>query len=318
MLTTRSVRQPSSAQKPVHPLPMLVFIAIGAGILSGSTAPIFTRFALEAGAPALVIAFLRLGLAALVVMPFTLVRYRADLRALTRRDLLVIGTAGVWMALHFAMWVSSLQYVGVLIATVLVTSSPIWTAILEVTFLKARFTRALLYGLAAVLTGNLIISLAGGGGTLGDQPLLGASLAVGAAIAIAVQRTLSRGVRRRVRVLPFLWLMYGTAALTLLIVVVMAGLPLTGYSPDAYLWIIMLTIFPQLIGHSSFNYALRYLPATVISLAIQVEPVIATAAAVVVLGEVPLPLQVIGSAVILTGVVVAAWPKTNTRDLPPA
>lgn len=284
-------------------LPVSVWIALAAGVLSGSMAGILTRYAQAAGAASLPIAFTRLFLATIVVGIPTLIRYRAQLRAISRRDLLTTMFAGMWMATHFFLWVSSLEHVGVMIATVLVTSSPLWTAILEVTFLKARLTRVLMLGLAAVITGNILIGLAGGEGVSGSEPLLGAVLAISAALAIATQRVLSRGVRTRVHLLPFLSIMYASAAGTLFIAAVITGTPLTGYTPEAGFWIVMITIFPQLIGHSSFNYALRYIPATMISLAIQVEPVIATLAALVLFGEVPLLLQVFGSAFIVAGII---------------
>ncbi len=285
-------------------LPSSVWLALIAGVLSGSMAGILTRYAQSAGAASLPIAFTRLFLASLVVGIPTLIRYRAELRRISRRDLLTTMFAGMWMATHFFLWVSSLEHVGVMIATVLVTSSPLWTALLEVTFLKARLTRVLMFGLTAVIIGNVFIGLAGGEGVSGSEPLLGAALAISAALAIATQRVLSRGVRTRVHLLPFLSIMYASAAGTLFIAAVITGTPLTGYSPEAGFWIVMITIFPQLIGHSSFNYALRYVPATMISLAIQVEPVIATLAALILFGEIPLPLQVIGSAFIVAGIIV--------------
>lgn len=302
-------------------LPNSVIVALIAGVISGSMAAILTRYAQQAGAPSLVIAFTRLALASLFLAPFTLTRYRHELTQIRPRDLVLIGIAGLWMALHFVLWVYSLEFVGVLIATVLVTSSPIWTALIEVTFMKAHLTRMVILGLIAVIAGNIVIALAGGTGVTGVNPLLGGALAVSAAMAIAVQRTISRGIRARVSLLPFIWLMYSAAAVILLIAGLVTGIPLTGYSGNAYFWMLMVTIFPQLIGHSSFSYALRYMPATYISLAIQVEPVIATIAALILFGEVPVLLQIIGSAIILAGVVIAtrrAAPRpTNSGSTPP-
>ncbi len=274
-------------------------------MLTGAVAPILTSYALSAGAPPLVIAAIRLTLAALVVMPFALRQWN-EIRSLSRRDLLLVAFSGIWMALHFVMVVSSLQFVGVLVVSVLVTSSPIWTALVEITVLKTRFTRFLFFGVAAVITGNILFALAGdSGGVIGSNPVLGALLAVGAAIAIAMQRVIGRGVRSRLSLMPFLFLMFGSAAITLQIALLVTGTPITGYTQDAYMWILLLTIFPQLIGHSSFNYALRYLPATTISLVIQVEPIISAAAALVLFSQFPTPLQLVGAAVIIIGVAIA-------------
>lgn len=302
---TRTMPMPRSGG-----IPTTVVIALIAAVLSGASAGILTRYAQSAGAHTLQITFTRLFLASIVVGIPALTRYRAELRQISRRDLLVTMFAGLWMATHFFLWVSSLENVGVMIATVLVTSSPLWTAVLEVTFLRARLTRVLMIGLAAVIAGNVLITLAGGQGVSGANPPLGAALAISAALAIAVQRVLSRGVRTRVHLIPFLWILYSSAAAALFIVALVTRTPLTGYSSDAGFWILMITIFPQLIGHSSSNYALRYLPATLISLAIQIEPVIATMAALVLFAEIPLPLQVLGSAVIVAGIILVTRKNT--------
>lgn len=310
-MTTSTLDSASALAVPARPhTPMNVYIALFAGIIAGSFAAILTRYALQAGAPPLVIAATRLTLAALVLTPFTLIRHWREIVSLPRRDFFLIAIAGVWMALNFVLWSASLEYVGILIATVLVTSSPIWTALIEVTFLKARFTKALLIGLAAVIAGNLIIAVSGfNDANMGSNPLLGGALAVSAAIAIAIQRTIGRDVRARLTVLPFIWLMYSIAAVTLIVTAFVTRTPLTGYSPEATFWMLMLTIFPQLIGHSSMNYALRYFPATWISLAIQIEPAIAAGLAFVLFAQLPTVLQVVGSAIIISGVAAATLGK---------
>jgi drug/metabolite transporter (DMT)-like permease len=286
--------------------PIPVSAALAVGIITGASAALLTRYAQSAGAPSLLIAFVRLALASLILTPFVIARHWHDLRMIRRREWLITILAGLWMALQFVLWNWSLEYVGVLIASVLVTSSPIWAALIEVTFMKMRLTRYLIIGLGAVILGNMLIALAGGqNSTMGSNPLLGAAFAISAALAIAIQRTLSRQVRIHLRLLPFVWLLYSCAALTLLVAIVLTRTPLIGYQTDAYVWMLLITLFPQLIAHSVFTYALRYLPATMISLAVQVEPSISAAAAFFLFAEVPLPLQLVGSAVILVGVTTA-------------
>jgi drug/metabolite transporter (DMT)-like permease len=293
-------------------IPTILYIALFAGVLSASSAGVISRYALGAGTPPLVVAAMRVTLAALFLTPFAL-RHLDEIRQLRRRDLILIGISGIWMGAHFALWVASLEHVGVLIATVLVTSSPIWTAILEITFLKVRLTQMIFVGLIAVIIGNILIAAAGNSPTMfGDNPTLGVFMAISASIAIAIQRVIGRGIRMRLSVIPFLWMLYGSAGITLLSVVLITGTSLVGYSPDAYLWMVLLTLFPQLIGHSSYNFALRYIPATQVALAVQVQPVIAAFAALILFAEIPTLLQVIGSAVIILGVLAA----TLGRNIP--
>ncbi len=305
MITRVTQLTPVAAVNAERP-PFPVFIALVFGVLTGASAAILTRYAQAAGAPSLVIAFMRLALASLVLTPIVLARYRRELRQIRRRELIVTVIAGMWMALQFVLWNWSLEYVGVLIASVLVTSSPIWAALIEVTFTKVRLTRYIIIGLSAVIIGNIVIAFAGSNdGAMGSNPLLGASFAISSAIAVAIQRTLSRGVRGYVSLLPFIWLLYSFAAITLLIAVVLTRTSLVGYSTDAYLYIGLITLFPQLIAHTAFTYALRYMSATLISVAVQVEPSISATAAFFLFAEIPLPWQLAGSAVIIAGVVIA-------------
>jgi drug/metabolite transporter (DMT)-like permease len=72
-------------------------------------------------------------------------------------------------------------------------------------------------------------------------------------------------------------------------------------------------LVPQLIGHSSFNYALGYLPATLVSIATQVEPIGSAIAAFVLFNEVPTWAQLAGSLVLLIGVGVAIWGQGRVK-----
>src|SRR5699024_3708780 len=110
-------------------------LALALGILAVSTAAIFIRYA-QAEAPSLVIAAYRLSLAALLIAPFALSRRRAELAALGRRDLWLALLSGFFLALHFAPWITSLEYTTVASSVVLVTTTPLWVALLSPLTLK--------------------------------------------------------------------------------------------------------------------------------------------------------------------------------------
>jgi len=190
------------------------------------------------------------------------------------------------------------------VASVIVCSSPIWTAVFEIAFLRARLTRMIVIGLILAVGGNIAIAL-GGNADGGSDQALGGFIAMVAAVAIAAQRTIGRSLRLHIPLFPYLWLMYLIGALTLAPVMVATGTPLIGYTPNAYFWMFLLTLLPQLLGHGAFNYALGYFSATFTSLIIQMQPPIASVMAFFALGEVPGWLQVIGGAVIVLGVITA-------------
>lgn len=299
--------------KPTH-VPTQVWLVLLAGIAAVSFASIFIRYAQAEGIPSLVIAAGRLVVAALVLLPVIVARHRADIARLARRDWLLMGVAGFFLAIHFASWVTSLEYTAVLISVVLVTSGPIWVALLEAIFLKARIGQWVIIGIAVAVLGGVIIGIPGGEGTtLDSTTLIGGGLALVGAITVSVYVVIGRELRPRVSVLPYIWLVYSIAALLLVIVVLLTQTPVTGYSGQGYLWILIMGLVPQLIGHSSFNYALGYLPATLVSIATQVEPIGSAIAAFVLFSEVPTWAQLAGSLVLVVGVGIAIWGQGRRR-----
>lgn len=294
-------------------VPPHAYVVLLIGIISVSLAAIFIRLALEEGVPSLVIAAGRLTVATLVLTPVTLRRYHPHLRALPRSTWLLCGISGLFLAIHFAAWVSSLQYTKVLISGVLVTTTPIWAGLLEVYFLKTRLSRQVIIGLIVALLGGAIIAFSGGdAATIDSEALVGGGLATLGAMTVAVYMVIGRRVRADLPVLPYIWVVYGIAALLLIVVVLLSGLPVTGHSAEGYLWVLAVGLVPQLLGHSSLNYALGFLPATQISIATQSEPLASAVLALILFQERPTTLQIVGSIIILIGVTL-----TLARGNPP-
>jgi len=284
-----------------------IFLAIG--ILAVSMAAIFVRLAQQEGVPSLLIAAGRLGIATLILTPLTLrsADYRAQIYQLSRLDRVLVVVSGFFLALHFATWVTSLEYTSVLISVVLVTTSPIWVALLEVFVLRARMTRLVVIGLVVALMGGLIIGSTGANAQVdSDNTLLGGALSLIGAITVAVYLIIGRRLRPHLSLAPYIWMVYGSAALILTAAILFTGTQITGYSTAAYLLLLAVALFPQLIGHTSFNYALAYLPATVVSVTTQAEPIGSAIIAIIVFSEIPGIGQILGSAVLLFGVLLAS------------
>jgi drug/metabolite transporter (DMT)-like permease len=287
-------------------IPSSVFGILFIGVLAASCAAIFIRFAQLDGMSSPVIAAGRLTFSALLLTPFTLLRHRADLTRLDRRDLLLGGAAGFFLAVHFASWIASLEYTSVLISVVFVSTGPLWVALLEWLFFKALFGRLVLFGLGLAFIGGLVIGISGSGDAgSGQQPVIGGGLALVGAITFALYLLIGRRVRAKLPLLPYIWIVYGFAALFLIALVITGGHAITGFSPSSYLWLIVLALVPQLIGHTSFNYALRYLPATFISITGQMEPIGSALLALIIFAELPTAVQIGGSAAVIVGVLLA-------------
>jgi len=297
--------------------PTNLLLVLTAGVFAMASSSIFIRFAQAEGVSSIVIGGARLVIAALLLTPLVFSRHRVDLRALTRSDLLRALAAGFFLALHFAAWISSLEHTSILVSTVIVTASPIWVAILEFVVLGVRPGRMVLAGLVIAISAGGMIALASGGTeapTAGGDPMLGILLAVIGSVSVAVYFVLGRSVRAKLSVIPYIWLVYGCGGLVMTFTIVSAGLPVWGFSAEAYLWLLCCAVFPQLIGHSSLNYAVGYLPATLVSMITQLEPVGSAILALVLFQEIPLPLQIVGSGLLLFGVMLASIGQRTPQE----
>jgi len=305
-------------ERPRIALPFAIITAI----LAVSTASIFIRFA-QREAPSLVIAALRLTVASLILAPVALTRYRNELRKLTGSDLLLGLLSGVFLAIHFATWISSLEYTSVASSVVFVSTGPLWVALLSPIFLKEPLTRAVLVGILLALLGGTVIGLSDScqiENGLVCPPLsqfvqgtafLGNFLALVGAWTVAGYLMIGRRLRAGMSLIPYIFVVYGIAAIVLLIIMFAARQSPIGYSPRFYLWIILLALVPQLIGHSTYNWALRYLPAALVSITTLGEPIGSAILAYFILGETPSLLTIVGGVLILTGIYFASRRKST-------
>ena len=282
-------------------------LGIATGIAAVSSASIFIRYA-QREAPSLVIAAARLTLASLILAPMALTRYRSEYRRLTRLEGWLAILSGFFLALHFATWISSLEYTTVASSTVLVSTSPLFVAVASWLFLREKIGRAVVVGLVVALAGSAIIGLsdAGKAGSTLQSALLGDALAFAGAVTVAGYLLIGRRLRARLSLVPYIAVVYGSAAIVMLGLVGFARQTLVGYTPATYGWLVLLALVPQLIGHSSFNWALAHLPATFVSVATLGEPIGSTLLAYLILGEAPTPVKIIGAVMILVGIAVAS------------
>ncbi|HTP10012.1 MAG TPA: DMT family transporter [Anaerolineae bacterium] len=301
-----------------------LFLILACGIFAVSTASILIRFALDEDVPPLIIAAYRLTLAALILTPIVLRTRRPELRALTRRDWQWALLSGFFLALHFATWISSLDYTTVTSSVVLVTTGPIWVALLSWLIWRERLTRPIVLGLIIAVLGGMLVGFSDSRGLgLGGTQLWGDFLALAGAWFVAGYLLIGRQLRHRMSLLTYIYIVYGSAALWLIALAVLSGASFTRqangqpYPASAYVWMLLLAILPQLVGHSSYNYALRFLPPTYVAIVSLAEPIGSSILAFVLLQEVPLPLTIVGAIVILIGIGLASWParsRTSSSD----
>jgi len=224
---------------------------------------------------------------------------RAEFKGIAVWPLLL---SGVLLAAHFALWIESLNRTSVASSVVLVAMNPIFAAALSPLFLHERvswrISLAVVLGIigAALIAGPQLASSAVTSGNL---------LALGGAACAAGYLMAGRRTRPRLSLLSYIYVVYGVAALLLLAVMLVTGQSFLGHRWQAYLFIGLLGLGPQLLGHTSFNWALRYVPAPTVAMAVLGEPVGATILAWLILRQAPTWYEAIGGAVICAGIYLA-------------
>lgn len=281
--------------------PLSPWLVLGVGVFSISTGAIFARLA---DAPPLVISAYRVGLATLFLLPFTMGSFCREIPGLTKRELRDGLAAGVFLALHFATWISSLFYTSVASSVVIVNAIPLWTGLLSPFLTGDPFSPSLKKGLLLALPGAVVISW--GDFALGWSALWGNFLALQGSFFAALYILFGRKVRPRISLGSYVTLNYGTAAVVLWIVVLAFGLPVAGYSTGTWSAFFLMALVPQLLGHSSYNWALRWLTGGTVALCLLGEPVGSSLLAALFLGEPITLVKVLGGGLILAGIYLAS------------
>lgn len=303
----------ASGESPRSPSQGRIFAALAVAVSSASFASILIRWA-QPYAPSLVIAAYRLSIAALLLWPIVLLRTRRHPVRWHTAQLGMTALSGILLALHFATWISSLAYTSVASSAVLVATAPLFVALLSPVTLGERVSPRLFGGLALGLLGMLVIGTSDvcvaawppvcppASALLGSTALLGDLLALAGAAAVAGYLLIGRSLRDQVPLLPYITVTYTMAAVALIGAAAIVHLPLTGYPAPALGLFALLAIFPQLIAHSTYNWAVRHAAAAPVSLTLLGEPVGATLLAALLLHERPQPLELAGVTLILIGI----------------
>lgn len=286
-----------------------VYLILAVGLTTFGFAPILVKFATSHSA-LLLVAIRTVG-AFLMLLPFYIYQKKSK-----KYDLKPDGTETKWMAfagialgLHFMLWISSLYYTSVASASVLVTIHPIMLIVAERALYKMEFAPTVWVGVFVAFAGSVLLGISDYNTESSfANPLLGNGMAFGAAAIFAVYFLIGRKIRQNRSWLGYVFPVYGYAAATCVtILLIVEGMP--DQIPSVVFWVgLGLAIGPQLMGHGSLNYAVKFVSPTLLSTLILTEPVFATILAFFILGELPAVLSFIAIFVTLIGVVLT-WKK---------
>jgi drug/metabolite transporter (DMT)-like permease len=271
-------------------------LALITAIIAVSSASILIRLS---EAPSLVIASYRLGLASLFMVIAACSKHElSQLLRLTKRDIAALILSGFFLYVHFATWITSLFYTTVATSVIIVDSSPLFVAVLSYVFLKETLSMKAVSGIFLSIFGAVLIGFS----NPVEQNVIGIFLALVGAIGLAFYLVIGRNLRKKLDTFSYVSGVYSVSFIFLLATTLAYHQPLSEYSGTQYLIFFLLALVPSGLGHTLYNYCLKYLKAAVVSVAILGEPIGATLLAILLLGEVPTPLIGIGGILVIGGI----------------
>ncbi|MDY3867814.1 MAG: DMT family transporter [Pyramidobacter sp.] len=271
------------------------------GICAVSTGAIFARLA---SAPSLAVAAWRMIISGGVLLPAAFWLKRDELKRISRRNARDLMLAGFFLALHFAFWISSLSLTSVASSVLFVNTAPLWTALFAPFISGERISAKSAAGILLSVAGACAIGF--GDMSADAEALKGDALALAGAAALALYLLMGQRVRNTLSTLPYTGVCYSISCLWLLLFCLATKTPLTGWEPQTWSALAALALVPQIIGHTTYNWALKECSAVLVSVSLMGEPVCSSLMAWVIFGEKLTPVFLAGSALTLFGIWLAS------------
>ena len=253
-------------------------------------------------APSMVLVLYRVSIAAVLLLPAVLIRQRGELRALKRRDLLLCFVSGLFLGLHFACYFESLRFTSIASAVALVDTEVFFVALMALVFFRERIPWLAWLGILITFAGSIIISVSDAGG--GTNRLLGDGIALTGAACMAVYTIIGKICRRRMGTTVYTFPVYVSAAITVSVILLISGTPVSGYEPINWLTALGMAVFCTLLGHSVFSWGLRFESAAFVSTVKLLEPVFASMLGFLLFREIPTLPVIVGGTIVILGVVI--------------
>ncbi|MTD31822.1 DMT family transporter [Planomicrobium sp. YIM 101495] len=282
-------------EKPiVHPsIPIIV------GVISMALSAIFVKMTT---ADSGVTAFYRMLFSVLLLSPILLWKYTHEFKKLSKGDWWLTAIAGIFLSFHFILWFESLNYTSVASSTVLVTMQPLFAFVGTYIFFKERISIKTLVAGVVAISGSVLIGY--GDFQVSGSALYGDVLALIACALITSYLLVGQGVRKRLSLMTYTFLVYSFSTITLFFYVIATGESFGPYPAEEWVWFFLLALIPNLFGHSLFNWALKWMSTNVISVSILFEPVGAAILAYFILNEGLSWSQIAGGSVVIAGIVL--------------
>ena len=284
-----------------------IFACMSVGIVAISFASILIKFCDDV--PSIMIATYRLTISSIILL--TIAKGRGiRFTSFSKKQLLIGVLGGFFLSLHFSFWISSLKFTSVASSVVLVTTNPIFVGLFSYLLFREKQPPELILGIILSFSGSIILALGDSGlqGLSIQNPsfLLGDVLALLGAIMTSGYLMVGSKLREEMDVLSYISVVYTFSACFLLIASVSWGIPFTGYKASSYLYMALLAVVPQLIGHTAINWSLKHLKTSMVAITILGEPIGASILAYIIFRETIKSFQGIGIVLIFLAIIISS------------
>jgi len=293
------------------------YVALFVSIFSVSFAAILI-VSLETGygTSPLSIAFFRLLFTWCLIMPFVLLskKTRLEIFSLNVRDIFFMVGIGLILSAHFAFWVTSLARTSVASSVLLVTAHPVIVAPLAFYFLKEKLSSVNIFGIFISVFGVVLLVYGNYGfSSMTIDTFDGNVLAMLGGVAAGLYILGGRLMRKKIGVVTYAFVVYGISTIGLFFFCLFFGQPVYGLLPEEYGIILLMAFVAGILGHTMYNWALKYIPASVASVSLLGEPIGSSILALLLpwIGQVPSWFTVVGGGVIIFGIYLTKRSKNG-------
>lgn len=288
--------------------PHISYALLFFGVFALSTSAIFVKLA---EAPATITAFYRMLFATVILFPFLLVnkKNRLELRSLSKKQWGLGLLSGAFLAAHYVLWFESLNYTSVASSTVIVTLQPLFSMIGGYFLFKERFSKGAIMGFLVAIAGSIVIGWQDF--QISGLALFGDILALIAAGIITAYFFIGQHVRKRLSLIPYSVISYGSSSLLLGVFAIYQHTPFFNYSVQTWWSFIGLAFIATILGQTIFNWLLKWLSTSIISMSILGETIGTCILAYFILDEVISLQQGMGIVLILIGLALFLLQKRN-------
>jgi len=266
------------------------------GVVGISASAVLVRWST---APSMVLVLYRMAIAVLMLAVPVLLKHREELKSLTRKEALLTMAAGCSLGLHFSAFFESLRHTSIASAVLLSDVEVLFTALGSILIFRKKLNRQCWLAVALALIGAALVALADSGG---ESSLWGNALALGSTFLLALYTMIGASVRSRISNTTYTFVAYGCAAVTVLVISLVSGTPLTGYGANNLLTALGMAVLCTLLGHSVFTWGLKYLPPAYISTVKLLDPVFSALWGLLLFAEKPSLQVIVGGVIVIVGV----------------